>query len=266
MPRTDKAVMEPASTVVAFIGGPPAKPSAAKRYTPFAPPQRGVVQPVGGAVDDFRVSRALAACGRGWISRDGHVVTQGSMGGWKALKTFPASAAIMERLDEQKDAARSARSRAWDASLSDYLRRGRTEEEFREDARESDYAEQLESEFRDPNIDFELREAGWYEIELRRDEGVKEVFCKHLIDEGDPLVDHMQTLAEKLRCRLHVRVLPPLPPLQPNESPYFRTAERPPSYIPASRWSEPENSVVAFASAEESIAEDVTEDGPTFGR
>ncbi|WP_411902739.1 hypothetical protein [Methylorubrum thiocyanatum] len=169
-----------------------------QRFTRFLPEQRGQVEPVVGLASDPLVVRALALAGRGWINKDGRILTAGSCKNEDVLSVLPETAAIVERFENAEAALRDLRDECVEESLALHLSKGRSQESF------TFSHGAFNVDHRTPFLHDFLDEAGWLEVDLLRDEGVRKVFCDVRLTEESVAAyrDVVVALGESLRCRV----------------------------------------------------------------
>jgi hypothetical protein len=184
----------------------PAPPYIAPpRFTPFVPAPRGRSAPVVGTIEERDTLRALAQSGGGWLHKDGRIVANGSLFGVDALRTLPELAPLLERLDGEAVAAKAAKETERDELLAGYLAKGKTDDDFLDDAQESDLYDQLDQDHPGPDVAGELERAGWISLRLRQDRGVKEVAVSGRQSESPAHAGHLETLCSRLGCTLNGR-------------------------------------------------------------
>lgn len=153
--------------------------------TPFLPPSRGIVRPVVGHATDPEIAQALAKCGGGWVSKDGRVLTKGSGHLGEALRSYQETAAVV-----------AAHGRA-ERDHRDLYSKTLTENQ----ARYGDDGETVFNAYNPaPDLYRSLASAGWIEVELCREYGVKVMGINDELNEADDYRDTLVALGEGLDC------------------------------------------------------------------
>ncbi|MCB4802167.1 hypothetical protein QO001_001427 [Methylobacterium brachiatum] len=162
------------------------------------PEPRGRIEPVSGPATDPSVLKALALGGRGWVSRDGRVLAAGSAKGGTALAALPETAAAVVAFEGADAALKALRERYVNEGLARHLGRGGSRNSFHFSHGSFDLANPM------PWFHDFLDKAGWIEVELARDEGVRKAFCDGRLLEGsvEAYREVLVTLGDGLGCRV----------------------------------------------------------------
>lgn len=160
------------------------EPKRFKRFVP-APPIH--MSPVLGWATDPAMVQALALSNGGWVSQDGRVLAKGTTYGTDALRALPETNAAVEA--NGKDFR--------ETQLDKHVEEGGTVKEFNENWEPSmfDTSSGFFPKF--------LHEAGWLEIDLMRDEGVKVMGTRTNFVDLDKYRVPLVALAEALECRIY---------------------------------------------------------------